>query len=55
MKKSILLMNLATFFLLLYYAVTRGIDAVLGAALVISVVSNALNVLCEVKHGRKKD
>lgn len=55
MRKGIIISNLLTLFLLGYYAVIKGLDAVIGVAIIVSLLSNALNIICEVRHGREKD
>lgn len=40
---------------LAYYAVKKGLDIVLGIAMILNAVSMVLNIYCEVNHGRKKD
>lgn len=55
MRKSIVISNLVTLFILGYYAVAKGIDAIIGIALLISIVSNILNIIYEVKYGRKEE
>ena len=40
-------------FLLGYYAVTKGLDIVIGVALVISFISNILNIMCMIPSGEK--
>lgn len=50
MKKTIFLSNLSTLFLLGYYAVTRGLDPIIGGALCISIVSNMLTALCIIRN-----
>ena len=42
--------NLSTFFLLEYYAVKKGLNTVLGIALIISAISNVLNLLCMTRY-----
>jgi hypothetical protein len=54
MKKVIIISNLLTLFLLGYYAVEKGIDLLIGAALIVSVISNVLNLLSGVEHGREE-
>ena len=55
MRKCLIVSNVLTLFLLGYYAVTKGVDIVIGLALAVSVASNVLNSMCEVKYGREKD
>lgn len=54
MRKSIFVANLLSLFVLGYYAISRGIDLVIGVALIISIISNAINIMYEVKYGREK-
>lgn len=54
MRKCLIVSNLLTLFLLGYYAVTKGLDEVIGIALIVSVISNVLNMICEVRHGREE-
>lgn len=53
-RKSIIVSNLLSLFLLGYYAVTKGLDWIIGTALIISVISNILNIVYEVSDGREK-
>lgn len=55
MRKSIIVSNLLSLFLLGYYAATKGLDWIIGTALLISVISNILNIVYEVRDGREKD
>lgn len=55
MRKSIIISNLLTLFVLGYYAIAKGIDWIIGLALLISIVSNMLNIMYEVKYGRKEE
>lgn len=54
MRKSILLSNLLTLFLLGYYAIVKGLDPVIGIALAVSIISNTLNIIYEVRYGKEK-
>ena len=55
MRKSLTISNLLTLFLLGYYAVSKGIDLVIGLALIVSIISNTLNIICEVRYGRGRE
>lgn len=54
MKKSIMISNVLSFFILGYYAVTKGLDYIIGLALLLSIVSNTINIVYEVKYGKKE-
>ena len=46
----IFFMNLSTFFLLGYHAVKEGLNIVIGVTLIISALSNVLNLLCMIHY-----
>lgn len=54
MKKSIMISNILTFFVLGYYAIVKGLDCIIGLALTLSAISNAINIVYEVRYGRKE-
>lgn len=49
MKKAIMIPNLATLSILMYYAVAKGLDIFIAVALVTSVISNILNIWVVIK------
>ena len=51
-RKIVLMTSIMSTAILAYYVVKKGIDVVLGIALVLSAISIALNLYCEV---RKKE
>lgn len=53
MKKIIFITSLATFFCLCYMAVKNGMDVFIGVALLTSILSNVLNLLCIVRKDEK--
>lgn len=55
MRKSIIVSNLLTLFVLGYYAIVKGMDWIIGLALLISIASNTLNIMCEVRYGGKEE
>lgn len=54
-RKILILMNFLTVSVLAYYAVKKGLDIVIGIALIISAISTALNIYCEVSDGGRKE
>lgn len=54
MKKVLIISNLSTLFLLSYYAVVKGLDILIGIALLVSILSNVLNTICEIRYGKRK-
>lgn len=53
MKKIIVISNVLTLFILGYYAIKKGLDGMIAIALITSILSNILNIVCEVKSGKK--
>lgn len=39
----------------MFYVIKKGLDIPIGIALILSAISTALNLYCEVKYGRKED
>ena len=54
MRKSVLVTTAITFFALCYIAIDKGIDLPIAIALVISAISNVLNIVCEVKEMKER-
>lgn len=54
MKMVIFVSNLLTLFAVGYYAVSKGLDWIIGTALVTSIISNAVNIMWVMKDGRKE-
>ncbi len=52
-RKIIWIMNLLTLCVLGYYAVTKGLDLMIGIALVLSVITNTLYSVCEMRQGKE--
>lgn len=50
MKKIIIISTWITFFCLCYIAVKKGVDLLVGVAILTSAISNALNVACIMKE-----
>lgn len=50
MKKIVMVSTWITFFCLCYMAVKKGIDLLLGATILTSIISNVLNVVCIMKE-----
>ena len=46
-------MNLLTLCVLGYYAVTKGLDLMIGIAQVLSVITNTLYSVCEMRQGKE--
>lgn len=46
-------MNLLTLCVLGYYAVIKGLDLMIGIALVLSVTANTLYSVCEIRQGKE--
>ena len=38
---------------LVFYIIKHGLDVILGVALILNIISNILNFICEVKHGKE--
>ncbi|MBQ5674470.1 MAG: hypothetical protein IIV45_05195 [Lachnospiraceae bacterium] len=53
MKKAIILSSVASTCVLSYYTIQNGIDLFLGIALALSVASNVINIVYEVKYGKE--
>lgn len=45
-------MNLLTLCVLGYYAVTKGLHLMIGIALALSVITNTLYSVCEIRQGK---
>lgn len=54
-RKIITIISSMSAAILAYYAITKEFDIFIGIALILSMISIALNIYCEVKHGRKED
>ena len=54
MKTVIFISNLLTLFAVGYYAVAKGLDWIIGLALVTSIISNIINIMWVTKDGRKE-
>lgn len=54
MRTVIFISNLLTLFAVGYYAVTKGLDLIIGLALVTSIISNMINIMWVMKDGRKE-
>nr|DAV83577.1 MAG TPA: hypothetical protein [Caudoviricetes sp.] len=50
MKKIIMVSTWITFFCLCYIGVKKGVDLLVGVAILTNVISNALNVACIMKE-----
>ncbi len=54
MKTVIFISNLLTLFAVGYYAVAKGLDLIIGIALMTSIISNAVNIVWVMNDGRKE-
>lgn len=54
MKTVVFASNLLTLFAVGYYAVAKGLDLIIGLALVTSIISNMINIMWVMKDGRKE-
>jgi hypothetical protein len=52
-RKIIWIMNLLTLCVLGYYAVTKGLHLMIGIALALSVITNTLYSVCEIRQGKE--
>lgn len=55
MRKALIVSNILSSCLMGYYAVTKGADAVIVIVLVLNLISCILNIVCEVRDGKKED
>ncbi len=53
-RKIITIISSMSAAILAYYAITKEFDIFIGIALILSMISIALNIYYEVKHGRKE-